>query len=125
MSIVTLIEQNQDFYNLVEEWCEDYGVKVGNYDLFTHKTINEIFKKDEKYGYLRLSTTNDQEHFRLSYTVYGCEGGASGYFPLSEEDIYEGSKGKFVSVFNGGFIGDDVEELAAQLYNWCRENGYQ
>lgn len=80
---------------------------------------------EEKYGYLRLSTTNDQEHFRLSYTVYGCEGGASGYFPLSEEDIYEGSKGKFVSVFSGGFIGDNVEELAEQLYNWCRENGYQ
>lgn len=80
---------------------------------------------EEKYGYLRLSTTNDQEHFRLSYTVYGCEGGASGYFPLSEEDIYEGSKGKFVSVFSGGFIGDNVEELAKQLYNWCRENGYQ
>ncbi len=67
---MTLIEQNQDFYNLVEEWCEDYGVKVGNYDLFTHKTINEIFKKDENGKYINHPKEKWEEYIKDTDNVY-------------------------------------------------------
>ena len=67
---MTLIEQNQDFYNLIKEWCDDYGVKVGNYDLFTHKTINEIFKKDENGKYINHPKEKWEEYIKDTDNVY-------------------------------------------------------
>lgn len=83
--------------------------------------ISSWISVKNKPAYLNLIPTDDLKHFRLSYTVYDWEG-AEGYYPLTDEQIYEGERGQYVSSFEGGFVGDDVEELAGLLYGWCKEN---
>lgn len=78
--------------------------------------------KDLKWGHLTLKPTDDFKHFRLCYVVWDYEG-AVGYFPFTDEQIYL-SQFEYTSCFDGGFVGDNVEELAGQMYGWLKQNNY-
>lgn len=76
-------------------------------------------------AYLTLTPKFRTDEFRLSYTMYGDEGGAIAYLPFREEDIKEAEeKGFFVGTFNGGFVGNDVDLLVEHMGRWLTENKF-
>lgn len=104
----------------------NYFPKVINVKDYLSK-FNEGYKVCENVNaYLSLVTTRDNKQFRLSYTMYNqCEGGAEAYLPFKEEDVdFFDKSGYFYGSFDGGFVGDDIDELIEHMGRWLVENDF-
>lgn len=70
-----------------------------------------------------LLNTTREDQFRLSYALYGYEGGVEAYFPFTEESLLDFSDDLFGETFSGGYKGDDIVDLENKMYTWLNDIG--
>lgn len=103
--------------------CLPKTINLGEY--FKKHKLEKLAEKkfDTKYPkvYFLLHPKDDEWH--LSYAYYGWDG-VECYFPLENGAIAEWKEeGYLGNAFDGGFSGQNIDELVDQMLEWLSKEG--